>query len=409
MADYAPDAIFLPASDLKSLAGRAPTPFYIYDAEGICQSAAALRQAFAWQPDFQNYFPLRENSNPALLRLLQENGLGVLACGRAELTLAKKCGFQGEHLLYEPMFQDEAAASLAQSLNAVWLLNAPGLIPMHRISRVLLRYHPQPARGIPNRPDRVERSKNGFMTPQLIEAIQLLHARGVEQIGLALQISSCGFQPGFYAARAETLFRLLPEIRTRTGVTIAACCLGDGLGPSYRPNTEAPQLREEAAQIRRLYEALPQDLRPKLCTALSKQLMEPHGLLVTRVLEIRALSRTFLVVDASMCQYLRPSLKQAYRHISLLGKNQTERRRRYQVAGYLPEEADLFGESRMLPEAEVGDLCIIHDVGCGGRSMPLLYAMQPPCAEYLFCPDGQLRQIGRACTEEETLSFLTAW
>lgn len=409
MAEYEPDRIFVSASKLKKLTECGNTPFFLYDEKGIRRSCQFLQSQFRWQPGFQNYFPIRENINPTILKILLSCGIGVRACGKAELLLAQKCGFRGENLLYEPMIRDYEAEALALDLDAGWLLNAPHLLPMQRVPRILLRYHPLSAKECMQRRHRSERSKNGFAEPQLMDTLRLLRARGIPSIGLALDVASSGFQPGFYAARASALFQLLPEIQKRTGVTIAVCCLGDGFMPSYRPNMSAPKLEDEVAKIQSMYETIPDALRPALLTGLSKQLLEPNGILVTKVLETRQLSRNVLVVDASVCQYLRPALRQAYRHISILGKNQTENRRRYQVVGYLPEEFDRFGEGRMLPVTEPGDICIIHDVGCGGRSMPMLYSMQPPCAEYLLCSDGQFRQIGAAITEAQVMDFLTTW
>lgn len=408
MAEYAPDAIFISDRKVKALANAGTTPFYVYDASGLCSSIRQIQQQFQWCAGYQNFFPLRENGNPALLKILFEGGQGVLACNKAELMLAEQCGFRGERLLYEPLFRDREAALLAGKLDAVWLLNSPNLIPLQPISRALLRVHPQCVLNGWRRSDRAEQSKNGFLLSQLLEAIRLLHVRGVSSIGLSLQGSSGAFRPGILAARASALFQLLPEIQKKTGVSMDVCCLGDSLGPAYRINVNVPQLSDECVQLRQEYEALPKQMRPCLWTTLSKELMERHGILVTKVLEVRNLSRTFLVVDASVCQYIRPALKQAYRHISILGKHQTENRKQYHIVGYLPEEFDRFGEARILPVAEAGDFCVIHDVGCGGRSMPLLYGMRPPCAEYLACPDGQLQQIGFARTEDQVLEFLTA-
>ena len=409
MPEYAPDAIFVPDAKLKKLADSGVTPFYLYDEAGIRQSCRLLRQQFDWQPGFQNFFPIRENTNPTLLKIFLDQGLGVLACGRAELLLAKKCGFREEKLLYAPMARDLEATELALELEAGWLLQSPNLIPVQRVPRVLLRFYPTPARGIMSRPSRAERSKNGFTEPQLLEAIRLLRVRGVPSIGLAMDVAGSSFQPGFYAAQAAALFQLLPTIQGQTGVTVDACCLGDGFVPPYRPNVTVPSLEEEVWEIRRLYEQLPEALRPNMQTTVSKLLLERHGLLVTKVLEVRQLFRDILIVDASACQFLRPALKQAYRHISVLGMRQTVNRRRYLIAGYLPEEFDRFSDGRMLPICQQGDYCVIHDVGCGAQSMSMAYAMQPPCGAYLYGADGRFRQIAAAPSETQVLDFLMQW
>jgi diaminopimelate decarboxylase len=103
-------------------------------------------------------------------------------------------------------------------------------------------------------------------------------------------------------------------------------------------------------------------------------------------------------------------LKQAYRHVSVLGKNQVEGRKLYSLVGNLPDSFDrLVAKGRMLPKIEPGEYCVVHDVGCGGRSMPMLYGLRPVAAEFLYEQDGTIRQISKRRSEKEVLDFLTAW
>ena len=114
-------------------------------------------------------------------------------------------------------------------------------------------------------------------------------------------------------------------------------------------------------------------------------------------------------MDAGISQYNRPLLKQAYRHVSVLGRNEVENRKLYSLVGSLPDNFDrLVSKGRMLPKVEPGDYCVIHDVGCGGRSMPLLYGLRPVAPEFLY-EEGTIRQIAPKRTPQEVLDFLTAW
>ena len=184
--------------------------------------------------------------------------------------------------------------------------------------------------------------------------------------------------------------------------------LGEGPGLPYRPNTSAADPAEEAARLQEFCKKLPD--APKILTGISKRLMEPHGLMVTRVLEQRCAYRNFMVLDAGMCQYIRPVLKQAYRHISVLGRDEIEGRKLYTVVGELPDEIDRFEQKgRMLPVVTLDDYCIIHDVGCGGRGMPLLYGFHSIPAEFLCLPDGTMEEIAPHRSAEEVRAFLTAW
>ena len=54
-----------------------PTPFHIYDEKGIRENARKLKQAFAWNPGYKEYFAVKATPNPAILRILKEEGCGL--------------------------------------------------------------------------------------------------------------------------------------------------------------------------------------------------------------------------------------------------------------------------------------------------------------------------------------------
>lgn len=383
MAKYAPDQIFAPADAIRKLAEAVPTPFYVYHKQGIEDSLKQISRWFAWAEDHQNFFPLRENPTPAILRLLSEGGSGVSVCNAAELELALHCGFSGSQILYTPTRRDLRTEASVQDMGAAWLINSPSLLPDELPQKVILRYHPSDLRMPPMQARSVGRSKNGFTRQQMLD---LLPQIGLQRVGLAVEVSSYNIAPGAWLKKAEVLLQLSQEILDKTGVLVDALHLGEGPGLPYRPNTAVTDPAAEAAQLRTFCEKLPNT--PQIMTGISKRLLEPHGLLVSRVMEQRSAYRNFLVLDANMCQYIRPVLKQAYRHISVLGREEIEGRKLYTVVGELPDEMDRFEQKgRMLPVLTSDDYCVVHDVGCGGRSMPMLYGFQPIPAEF-FLPPG---------------------
>ena len=76
-----------------------PTPFHLYDEAGLRARARRLNAAFAWCPDFREYFAVKALPNPAILRILKEEGCGLDCSSATELTLAKACGFSGEEII----------------------------------------------------------------------------------------------------------------------------------------------------------------------------------------------------------------------------------------------------------------------------------------------------------------------
>ena len=88
-----PDSVFIRAAE------QFPTPFHLYDEQGIRENARLLNKAFAWCPSFREYFAVKALPNPAILRILKEEGCGLDCSSATELTLAKACGFSGEEVI----------------------------------------------------------------------------------------------------------------------------------------------------------------------------------------------------------------------------------------------------------------------------------------------------------------------
>ena len=77
-----------------------PTPFYIYDEKGIRKNAQAVKEAFAWNPGFREYFAVKATPNPYLIEILREYGCGCDCSSRTELMLSEAMGITGESIMF---------------------------------------------------------------------------------------------------------------------------------------------------------------------------------------------------------------------------------------------------------------------------------------------------------------------
>ena len=409
MSEYIYDSIFAPTEAVKTVAEADGTPFYLYDEQGIRNSVCSIHEAFSQLNGHQNFFLIRENNNPGILSILEKAGTGVSACSHTELLMAKNCGFSGERLIYEPSRVDREAEVLAKQLDATWMINGKNLLPKELPNRIILRYHPSEERLTSVQFAKVGKSKNGFCRPQLFEVLSELHSAGVAQLGLALQVASYSIKPGFWEKKTEILLSLAETVKEKLGISLWCIHIGEGPGLPYQPRVTAPTVLDEAEKVCRLFRERAGDHAPTLYTGVVRQLMEHNGIMVAKILEQREIYNTYLILDAGIGHYLRPVLKQAYRHISILGKNRTENRRLYFLAGELPDEFDHpVLKGRMLPKVAPGDYCVFHDVGCGARSMAMLYGCKSIAAEYLYKENGEIIRIAPGRTEQEVLDFLTA-
>ena len=63
---------FVTKEKLEEIVKEYKTPFHIYDEKGIRENAKALKEAFAWNKGFKEYFAVKATPNPFLINILKE-------------------------------------------------------------------------------------------------------------------------------------------------------------------------------------------------------------------------------------------------------------------------------------------------------------------------------------------------
>src|SRR4051812_31020489 len=86
-------------SQIEHLITTYPTPFYLYDEQGIRNSARRLIDAFAWNKGFKEFFAVKATPTPRILEILIEEGCGADCSSLSELALAERVGLTGENII----------------------------------------------------------------------------------------------------------------------------------------------------------------------------------------------------------------------------------------------------------------------------------------------------------------------
>ena len=132
----------------------------------------------------------------------------------------------------------------------------------------------------------------------------------------------------------------------------------------------------------------------------------PCGYLISRVLHIKHTYKTYVGLDASMADLMRPGMYGAYHHITVLGKEAREPENVYDVTGSLCENNDKFAVDRHLPNIEIGDLVVLHDTGAHGHAMGFNYNGKLRSAELLIKADASVAMIRRRETMQDYFATL---
>lgn len=391
-----------------------PTPFHIYDEKAMRENAKKLYKAFAWVPGFKNYFAVKANPNPHLIKILKLEGMGVDCSSLTELIIAERLGFKGEEIMFtsnETHFREyKKAKELGAIINLDDITHLSYLEKHAGLPKLLcFRYNPGPLREGNRFIGNPKEAKFGMTKKQLFEGYKTARDKGVKRFGLHTMVVSNELDPNAHIATAEMLFDLVIEFSKKLGIKFEFINLGGGIGIPYKPEQKAVDLNFVSKEIKKIYKEkiIKNKLDPlKIIMENGRFVIGPYGYLVTTVLHKKEIYKNYLGVDACMSNLMRPGMYGAYHHETVLGKENKAKTHMYDVVGSLCENNDKFAIDRKLPKTEPGDIIVIHDTGAHGYSMGFQYNGKLRSAELLLKPTGKVEKIRRAETIDDYFATL---
>jgi diaminopimelate decarboxylase len=406
----------LETNSLIELANKLETPFHLYDEKGIRENIRVFKEAFSWVKDFKNYFAVKALPNPAIIKIMKEEGFGADCSSLPELILSEKVGLSGENVMFTsndtPDEEFIAAAKMGAVINLDDITHIEALDRSAGIPNLIsFRYNPGPDRTgnvIIGNP--VE-AKYGLTTEQLVPAYIKAKELGATRFALHTMVASNELDRSYIVETARMLFEQAIRIYKEAKIKIEFVNLGGGIGIPYKPEEKAIDLKLLGEEIKELYEKMiiGNNLDPlNIVFECGRMISGPYGYLVSKVLHVTEKYKNFVGLDASMANLMRPALYGSYHHITVLGKENENKDHLYDVTGSLCENNDKFAIDRKLPKVESDDIFVIHDTGAHGHAMGFNYNGKLRSAEYLLKEDGSVKMIRRAETIEDyfaTLNF----
>ena len=398
---------FLTLAKAQEIREAIPTPFHIYDEQGIRENARALKAAFSWNQGFREYFAVKATPNPYILQILNEEGCGCDCATYTELLLAEAVGVTGHDVMFSSNVTPEKDMRKAVSMGAyINLDDATHVEFLKRITEgdvpetVCLRYNPGGSFSLGNTiMDMPRDAKYGMTEDQMAGAMLRLMSLGTKHFGIHAFLASNTTTNEYYPELAANLFRLAVRLRNATGAHISFINLSGGIGVDYRPEQPSCDISVIGEGVRTRYEQI---LTPAgmndiaIFTELGRFMLAPYGHLVATVLHKKHIYREYVGLDACAADLMRPAMYGAYHHITVLGKETAILDHVYDVTGGLCENNDKFAIERSLPKIDIGDILVLHDTGAHGHAMGYNYNGKLRSAEVLLKPDGSFKLIRRA-------------
>lgn len=397
---------FVTKEQLDNITKEFPTPFHLYDEKGIRENVKALKEAFAWNKGYKEYFAVKATPNPYLIQILKEYDCGCDCSSYTELMLSEAIGVVGQDIMFSSNATPAEEFAYADQLGAIinlddfthidFLEKTIGHIP----ETISCRYNPGGLFKISNDiMDNPGDAKYGMTTEQLFKAFKVLKAKGAKEFGIHAFLASNTVTNEYYPMLAKILFEVAVKLQKETGAHIKFINLSGGIGIPYRPEQAPNNIKAIGEGVRKVYEEV---LVPAgmgdvaIYTELGRYMMGPYGCLVTKAIHEKHTHKEYIGCDACAVNLMRPAMYGAYHHITVMGKENEPCDHMYDITGSLCENNDKFAVDRMLPKIDIGDTLVIHDTGAHGFAMGYNYNGKLKSAEVLLMEDGSTKLIRRA-------------
>ena len=381
--------------DLRALAARVGTPFYLYDAQLLRERIAAIR-GLTDAPGLQARYAMKACSAGKVLRTMREQGVWIDAVSGNEVLRAQAAGFPmgaelPEVMLSTDVFRDNALDVICR-YGALPNLGSPAMVRQLAEAGyrgpIALRLNPGFGHGHVQGCDTGgPSSKHGLWPDEALAAAAQAQRQGMTVALLHAHVGSGPTTREFQANMqllADFFADCLPAYPHAGAVS-----LGGGLPYPYKPEAEAIDLEPFGHLLRecqaRFSRQAGRDIRVEIEPG--RYFVAPVAAVVTQVTDIkrtrdnaRGPGHTFVMVDAGFCDLVRPAMYGSFHRISVWDAPPDAALEPVVLSGPLCESGDVFTrddaellQPRPLPPVQAGDLVLIHDAGAYGNTMSSNY------------------------------------
>ena len=398
--------------DVLELSEGFGTPLYVFDETTLRNRCRSFIEEFSHAyGKTEVLYASKAFLNPALARLLREEGLGLDVVSGGEMAVANAVEFPSHkvHFHGNNKTQQELEEALDWSIGRIVIDGFQELEMLNvlagqrgRVQKVLLRLSP----GIdPHTHDHtttgVLDSKFGFPmeTGQAAEAVRAaLRAPNLELMGLHCHLGSPIFELEPYQAAIRAIISFAAELRDE-GLDLREFSPGGGFAIAYTRDDEPPSIAQYAEAIATALEeaciasGMP---RPTLIVEPGRSVVGPAGVALYRVGRIKEIPdvRTYAAVDGGMGDNIRPSLYGSIYEAVVANRIDDLPESTVTIAGKYCESGDILVRDAMLPRLNVGDTIAIPAAGAYSPSMASVYNLNPRPA-IVMVRDGEARLIRR--------------
>ena len=364
------------------LAEGLKTPLYWYDYKLLNATLEEVNKCIEGKP-VKVHYAIKANSNPKVLKVISEAGLGADCVSGREITAAIKAGFKPDAICYAGVGKTDR--ELIQGMKSgIAYFNVESIEELEVLEQLAKDYGYTANVCLRVNPDidahthhyittGLEENKFGIHLSMLDKAMELTKSSPVLNLeGLHFHIGSQITTMEPFKILCEKI-NSLQELYAAKGIEFKIINVGGGLGIDYDEPDINP-IPDFKGYFSTLLDNLHLKPGQELHCELGRAIVAQCGTLISKVTYVKkGVDRQFVILDAGMNDLIRPALYGAHHKIENLTALPGSELLTYDVVGPVCESSDVFGKDEKLPVTKRGDLIAIRSAGAYGESMASTY------------------------------------
>ena len=395
--------------DLTDLSKSVGTPFYCYSLNSLEESFHKINESYK-SNNLLICYSIKANSNQSIIKTFSNLGCGADVVSLGELKRAIKENIPGNKIVFSGVGKNTNEINYALE-NDILLFNVESLDELQHLSSlaknhgkvapVAIRINPDISAG---ENEKISTGKSqdkfGISWKDAIEVYNIASSlEGIEIKGIDIHIGSQINELEPFSRSFDCISEIIKELKSKD-FDIDIIDIGGGIGVDYKE-------KGKNLEIEKYF-----DLVSKKIGNLAKTIIVEPGrfltahsaVLITEIIYIKkSSSKNFVIVDAAMNDFIRPSFYGAYHKVvPLVDNEQDEEGGKYDVVGPICETGDFFVKDLHLKNPQKGDLLAILSVGAYGSVLSSNYNSRPTIPEVLV-KDNQWEIIRKRIEVDEII------
>ena len=375
---------FVEGVSLLKITSKIETPFYIYSQKKIKDAYKKIKKDI----NAEVFYAIKANSNQAIISILKNLGAGADVVSLGELKRALTAGISANKIIFEGVGKSEKDLKFAikkgirqiniESINELELIDSISK-SLNIKTNIGIRINPDvDAQTLDKISTGRKTDKFGVTYSQLPKVFKIL--KNIDNIKLCGISCHIGSQIHDIKIFEKVFIKIKEAIKmfSNNDLKINSLDLGGGFGVTYNKEKTL-----NLSKISRLIDKYFGGKNFKISIEPGRYLVANSGILITKIITSKKNgSIDYLITDAGMQTFLRPSLYKSFHKIESFSKN--KKNKKYTIAGPICESSDILSKDIKLPEQQIGNYIAICDTGAYGFVMASHYNSHSLPAEILI-------------------------